>query len=421
MIKLEKIKEKLKIHKGKNKQPLKRSLGDLSINLSTIVFAFFTIGMLIWMLVYIISNGSKVLSWDYLTGDYKAETQTIKTKDDFTIGDLIFENKEDNQNFSNKRGVSLLDGTVNEEKVVFLISIDENSPFHSLVNSKNEEIKVNTEYYVTSLAGFDKSGNLISTSARDGANEMAKKLDEMVNIIDGTMTSSGGGIRGSLLTTLALIGFSLLFALPLGVGGAIYLAVYAKDGPITHAIRTLIDVTSGIPSIIFGLAGAIIFIPFTNVFTGTNGGNMFSGALTMAIMLLPTIVKTTEESIRVIPRSMSQASLALGASQTQTVFKVVIPNALPGILTSTLLSIGRIIGESAALVFAMGTTIGEGINLGGGNATLAVHIWYILQGETPKYASACAISIIILIVVLILSCSVKLISLRLNKFKGALQ
>ena len=139
----------------------------------------------------------------------------------------------------------------------------------------------------------------------------------------------------------------------------------------------------------------------------------------MAVMLLPIIVKTTEESIRVIPQSLTQASLALGASRTQTTFKVVLPNALPGILTSTLLSIGRIIGESAALVFAMGATIGDNASLTDGNASLAVHIYVILGGEAPRYQAACAIAIIILIVVLVLSLLVKLISLRLNRFKGA--
>ena len=136
-------------------------------------------------------------------------------------------------------------------------------------------------------------------------------------------------------------------------------------------------------------------------------------------MLLPTIVKTTEESINVIPKSLTQASLALGSSRTQTTFKVVLPNAMPGILTSTLLSIGRIIGESAALVFAMGSAIGNSASLTNGYASLAVHIYVILGGEAPRYQAACAIAIIILVVVLILSLLVKLISLRLNRFKGA--
>ncbi|HBE99112.1 MAG TPA: phosphate ABC transporter, permease protein PstA, partial [Firmicutes bacterium] len=177
-------------------------------------------------------------------------------------------------------------------------------------------------------------------------------------------------------------------------------------------------VTSGIPSIIFGLAGALIFIPFINGITGHTGGSIFSGSLTLAIMLLPTIVKTVEESIKVVPASLSQASLALGASKVQTIFKVTLPNSLPGILSATLLSIGRIIGESAALIFSMGAVIGDNVSLLDGQASLAVHIWTCLQGESPQYGSACAISIIILAVVLLLSLLIKLLSYQLEKKKG---
>lgn len=138
----------------------------------------------------------------------------------------------------------------------------------------------------------------------------------------------------------------------------------------------------------------------------------------MTMILLPTIVKTVEESIKVIPKSLSNASLALGSSRTGTVFKVVVPNALPGMLTSLLLSIGRIIGESAALVFAMGTTISEVASMNGSNASLAVRIWVILGGDHPAYDNACAISIVIIVIVLILTLLIKLVSHKLNKFKA---
>lgn len=289
-----------------------------------------------------------------------------------------------------------------------------------MIDSNGDQYTINNSYYIGYLYVENNDGTSEQLSSGDlNAAQFAEAMDKAARIDTSSLLSKGEGIKGSLLTTLMLIGFSLLFALPFGIGAAIYLGVYARKNPITSGIRTLIDVTSGIPSIIFGLAGAIIFIPFTNAISGSTGGNIFSGALTMAIMLLPTIVKTTEEAIRVIPYSLTQASLALGASRTQTTFKVVLPNALPGILTLTLLSIGRIIGESAALVFAMGATIGDNPSLTDGNASLAVHIYIILGGEAPRYEAACAIAIIILIVVLVLSLLVKLISLKLNKFKGA--
>ena len=163
-------------------------------------------------------------------------------------------------------------------------------------------------------------------------------------------------------------------------------------------------------TIIFGFIGVIIFIPFVNSITGSSGGSILSGAFTLAIMLIPTIVKTTEESILALPKGYMDSSLALGASRTETVFKVILPNAVPGIITSAILSIGRIIGESAALVFAIGASIQDNVSLTNSSTSLAVHIWVLLSHENPNYDAACAISIIILIIVLILSLLTKLIS-----------
>ena len=371
------------------------------------------------MIVYVFQNGGKLLTWDFITRDYNEHAYTIKTKDGYeNNGDLTFENKDNVEAFSTKWGVGFKDGKNGEDDVVFVVTLDPNSPFNDLVDYNNNGVKINLDYYFSSLTLIKNDGDIEVLKATDGAKKFATSLDDAVSIYDGTLTSQGKGIRGSLLTTLYLIAFSLLFSLPLGIATAIYLAVYAGKNKTTKFIRSLIDVTSGIPSIIFGLAGAIIFIPIVNKLSHTNGGSIFSGSLTLAIMLLPTIVKTVEESIYVIPKSLSQASLALGANQTQTVFKIILPNALPGILTSTLLSIGRIIGESAALIFSMGAIIGDDVDLLKGNASLAVHIWTALQGETPQYGNACAISIIILGVVLILSIIVKLISMRLYKSRG---
>lgn len=403
-----------------NKSRYVRNVKDMTSFLGTIIFALFTFLILIWMTVYVFQNGISLLSWDFITSDYSSHSYTIRTPDDMRVETTsYFENDGDYEFFSNRWGVALEDGKNGEDDVVYIVDIADSSPFHSLVDSKGNEVSINKDYYITSLALLDDENNLDVVSSRDGALKMVEELEKSNQIYDGTMTSKGGGIRGSLLTTLCLIGFALLFSLPLGIGGAIYLSVYAKDNYLTRAIRTLIDVTSGIPSIIFGLAGAIIFIPFLNSLTNTTGGSIFSGALTLAIMLLPTIIKTVEESIKNVPSSLPNASLALGASKNQTIFKIILPNALPGILTATLLSIGRIIGESAALVFSMGAIIGDNVNLLDGQASLAVHIWTCLQGETPQYGNACAISIIILIVTLFLSLSIKAISYIYTKKKGA--
>lgn len=386
---------------------------------SIFLFSSFTFVILIWMIVYVFQNGTSLLNSNFLFGDYSQKVTTIKSKDSSYVPlEYNFKNTSKAENFSSRWGIGIENRTHSEEDVIYIVSIEKDSPFLDLVDNNNEKVTIDASYYLSSLTLFMDDGDIEVFGPKDGASNIVKGLDKAYSIFDGTLTSPGKGIRGSLLTTLALIGFSLLFSLPLGIGGAIYLSCYAKDNFIANMIRTLIDVTSGIPSIIFGLAGAIIFIPFLNTITSTNGGSLFSGSLTMAIMLLPTIVKTVEESIKMVPHSLKDASLSLGASQAQTIFKIILPNAMPGILSATLLSIGRIIGESAALIFSMGAIIGDNLSLLEGHASLAVHIWTCLQGETPQYGSACAISIIILIVVLLLSLLVKLLSFSLKKKKG---
>ena len=396
-----------------------RRIKDLTSYFTTVLFSLFTFAILVWMVVYVVQNGAQYLTWDFITGDYNQHSYTIRSKEGNDVPlSSYFDNSDNVEAYSHRWGIGFEDGKNGEEDVIYIVSIQEESPFSNLVDSTGAKMSINTNYFLSSLVTFDDDGDMSVYGAKEGAKALADGLEKAFSVYDGTLTSQGKGIRGSLLTTLCLIGFSLLFALPLGIGGAIYLAIYAKDNTLTRGIRTLIDVTSGIPSIIFGLVGALIFIPFVNGITGHTGGSIFSGSFTLAIMLLPTIVKTVEESIKAVPPSLSQASLALGASKVQTIFKITLLNSLPGILSATLLSIGRIIGESAALVFSMGAVIGDNVSLLDGQASLAVHIWTCLQGESPQYGSACAISIIILIVVLLLSLFIKLLSYQLEKKKG---
>ena len=311
----------------------------------------------------------------------------------------------DNAFYSSRWGIALSDGTNNAgENVVYVSYIDASSPIKSMKNqSNNESIILQKGYIVTKIVLTDEEDNMIVTISKYKAEKMINQINKGVTIEDMQLTTSGGGIRGSLITTFILIGLTLIIALPIGIGGAIYLSEYAKNNKFTAIIRTMIDMSSGIPSVVFGLGGMVIFIPFMNSTIGSNGTSIAAGALTMAIMLLPIIIRTTEESIRAIPQSYRHASLALGASKTQTIFKVVIPNALGGILTSTLLSIGRIIGESAALIYVMGTAIKDDVYINKNSTSLAVHMWSIMAGDNPNYAQASAIAIIILFIVLLLN------------------
>lgn len=138
----------------------------------------------------------------------------------------------------------------------------------------------------------------------------------------------------------------------------------------------------------------------------------------MAIILLPTIVKTTSEALHVVPKEYMENSLALGASKTQTIFKVILPNAIPGILTAAILSIGRVIGESAALIFVMGTFIKDNVSLLNGATSLSLHIYSLTKAEVPNYNVACAISLIILLVVFSMNLIVKIINKHIIKKRG---
>lgn len=395
----------------------KRKFKDLLLQIITYLFSSFGIIILGAIFVFIFVKGGSTLSFNMIKGDYYQEVYNVKYENKNTI-DLEYK-EIDNAFYSSRWGIALSDGTNNAgENVVYVSYIDASSPIKSMKNqSNNESIILQKGYIVTKIVLIDEEDNMIVTISKYKAEKMINQINKGVTIEDMQLTTSGGGIRGSLITTFILIGLTLIIALPIGIGGAIYLSEYAKNNKFTAIIRTMIDMSSGIPSVVFGLVGMVIFIPFMNATIGSNGTSIAAGALTMAIMLLPIIIRTTEESIRAIPQSYRHASLALGASKTQTIFKVVIPNALGGILTSTLLSIGRIIGESAALIYVMGTAIKDDVFINKNSTSLAVHMWSIMAGDNPNYAQASAIAIIILFIVLLLNILVKLIVKKFNKFE----
>jgi phosphate transport system permease protein len=155
-----------------------------------------------------------------------------------------------------------------------------------------------------------------------------------------------GGIFPAIVGTFYLVGGAILFALPLGIGAAIYLIEYTKEGRITRLIRTTVDLLNGTPSIVFGLFGLAFLVYFLNF-----GVSVLAGQITLGLMVLPTIIRATEESLKTIPQSLREGSLALGATRWQTIYRVVLPPAIPGIVTGTILAIGRAAGETAPIMF----------------------------------------------------------------------
>ena len=396
-----------------------RKIKDILLNSLTYLFSSFGVLILVLIFVFIFSNGAKSISFDLLKGDYYSESYTLKYD---KINDQTFEyEQKDNEYFSKKWGVAFKDSTNLEgEEVVVVSYVDSHSPLTNMINMNNNQyISIEVNQQITKAILVGNNDTVVTVLAKDNAENVAKKFDKAISITNLSLETDGGGIRGSLIATFILILITLAIALPIGICAAIYLSVYAKKNRLTNTLESMIDMTGGVPSIIFGLVGVIVFIPTLNSLIKSDGVSLMAGALTMSIMLLPVIIKTTKEAIDVIPKSLSQASLALGATQTQTTFKIILPNAIPGILTSTLLCIGRIIGESAALIFVVGSQVSDSVSVNKGATTLATHIWNLLGGENPNYELACSISIVILMMVLLLNIIVKIIGKKLNKFSEA--
>ena len=196
----------------------------------------------------------------------------------------------------------------------------------------------------------------------------------------------------AIINTVMMIALTLLIAVPVGIGSAIYLVEYAKRGSrLVKVVRTTTETLSGIPSIVYGLFGHLIFVIALHF-----NLSMVSGILTLAIMILPTIMRTTEEALKSVPDSYREGSFGLGAGRLRTVFRVILPSAIPGILSGVILAIGRIVGETAALIYTAGTVAGIPATLMNSGRTLAVHM-YALLSEGLYMDQAYATAVILLI------------------------
>ena len=188
--------------------------------------------------------------------------------------------------------------------------------------------------------------------------------------------SAGGGVGAQLFNTFYILFLSLIVAAPVAIGAGIYLAEYSARGRLADMIRLSVECLASVPSIVLGLFGMILFINLMGF-----GISLGVGAMTLALMNLPIIVRVTEEALKTVPREYREASLALGATKWQTIARVVLPAALPGIVTGVTLTAGRAVGETAILIFTAGTTASRVIpdfSLSAGGETLAVHMWYVM-------------------------------------------
>ena len=217
------------------------------------------------------------------------------------------------------------------------------------------------------------------------------------------------GIREIIVGTLAMIGLTLLIAVPVGVLAAIYMAEYAKKGKVLSTIRFCVESLAGIPSILYGLFGYTFF-----VIQCALGFSLISSALTLAIMVLPVIIRSTEEALFTVPNSYREGSLALGASKLTTLFRVVLPCAIPGILSAIILSMGRVMGETAAVYYTAGTMAKAPQSIYSSTRSLAVHL-YLLVKEGLNSGEAFATATILIVIIVGLNALASFIAKRLSR------
>lgn len=225
------------------------------------------------------------------------------------------------------------------------------------------------------------------------------------------------GIAGNIVNTLYIVLITLLISVPVGVGAAIYLNEYARPGRLVHAVESATEILSGIPSVIFGLFGYIFFGEVLGL-----GYSLLNGALTLSLMVLPLIVRNTQEALKTVPDSYKSASLGMGAGKWQMIRTVLLPSAAPGIMTGIILAAGRIVGESAALLFTAGSArslprlgrnlaenvgrlLGKALESGG---TLTVELY--LQMQEGKYELAFSTGCVLIVIMLVINGAVKIIA-----------
>ena len=223
-------------------------------------------------------------------------------------------------------------------------------------------------------------------------------------------TSDNVSLVPAAINTLMLVALALVMSITFGIGSAIYLTEYAKKGnKFVSVIRVTTETLSGIPSIIYGLFGMLFFVTALKW-----QYSILAGAATVAIMVLPTIMRTTEEALLAVPDSFREASLALGAGKLRTIFKIVLPSAMPGILSGVILAIGRMVGETAALLYTSGAVASVAKGVMSPGRTLAIHM-YTISSEAFHTNQTFATAVVLLVVVFILNTLASFVAKKLTK------
>ena len=232
------------------------------------------------------------------------------------------------------------------------------------------------------------------------------------SLFEWTYNSENVSLVPALINTVLMTLFALVIATPLGIFAAVWLVEYAKRGnKLVKLVRITTETLQGIPSIVFGLFGMLLFVTQLHW-----GYSLIAGAFTLAIMVLPVIMRTTEEALLAVPDSYREGSFGLGAGKLRTVFTIVLPSAMPGILSGVILAIGRIVGETAALIYTASTVAAVPESVFSSTRTLAVHM-YLLSNEGLHVDATYGTAVVLLVLVLLINCLSSFIAGKLTKGK----
>lgn len=247
---------------------------------------------------------------------------------------------------------------------------------------------------------------------RGVGNISAEFLTSKPSLLKGTI-----GILPNILNTLYIILITLAVVLPLGVGAAIYLNEYAKNKRVVRVIELAAETLSGIPSVIYGLVGMLVFVQFAGL-----GTSLLAGGFTLVIMTLPTVIRTTQESLKTVPDSYREGALALGCGKWYMLRTVILPSAVDGIVTGCILSIGKVVGESAALLFTAGMAnevlnLAQALKPGNTGSTLTVAL-YMYAKERGEFGVAFAIAVILLVLTFVINLGAKLAARIVKRKEG---
>lgn len=353
-----------------------------------------SIGVLVAIVSFVFIRGIPQISFDFITRDWQDKTTFVQVE-----GGREAVTLKDSQ--LNGLGVTF---TKDEKGNLIIESIKKGSPVKKAVDLLGDIYALEEKDIVTKIQA-DAVASLSLEEIMDKLNACIEN-EETIKF---KVTRPGGGIRPMLISTLYIIILSLAIVAPIGILAALYLTEYAKKGKVLRIIQFAIQMLAGIPSIIYGLFGMLVFVKLFRM-----QYSILAGAFTLSILLLPTIISTTSEAIYAIPKGYRESSLGLGATKLQTNFKIVLPGALPGILVSIILSVGRIVGESAALIFTAGTVAQIPSALTGnqaGAATLTTKLYQLLK-EEGDVSTACSIAVVIIVMIWCLNIVSKWITKR---------